>query len=191
MAVARRFRFRLRNIRWHWIGVLLFTCVAAQTTDPKSENLNREDAIKAGFLIGFTEFVSWHSSLDTSNHQIVYATIGENSFSEIIRRALRNREGRRYQLSVRTFESVEELEFVEFLLVNNLPDEETAQVIQKCQELGILSVSDREGFAKSGGIIEFFRQNNRIKLKMNLSAAKKARIRISSKLIRLAEEVGE
>jgi len=53
----------------------------------------------------------------------------------------------------------------------------------------ILSISDQKDFIKHGGIIELFTQNNKIRFKINLISAKKAKIKISSRLLELAKEI--
>ncbi len=52
-------------------------------------------------------------------------------------------------------------------------------------EQAVLTVSSQTGFAKQGGMIEFYIAENKVRMKANLSAVNKAGIKISSKLIRL------
>ncbi len=56
-------------------------------------------------------------------------------------------------------------------------------------EYPILTLGSHPGFAKQGGIIEFYIAENKVRMKANLSAARKAGIKISSKLIRLLKIV--
>jgi hypothetical protein len=53
----------------------------------------------------------------------------------------------------------------------------------------ILTVSDADEFARSGGMIRFRLENNKIRLQINLRAAKAANLAISSKLLRVAEVI--
>jgi len=50
-------------------------------------------------------------------------------------------------------------------------------------------VGEMEGFALRGGMIELFTERNRVRFRVNLVAAKAANLRISSKLLELAEVV--
>ena len=53
----------------------------------------------------------------------------------------------------------------------------------------ILTVSDRDGFTSEGGIIQFITdlKEKRIRLRINMAAAKAANLSISSKLLKLAD----
>ncbi|MCG8527993.1 MAG: YfiR family protein [Opitutales bacterium] len=148
----------------------------------------RENAIKAGFLVGMQEFVTWELTHD-SEKNVTYATIGDASFGEIIERAVAAKKRNLEDFQVAEFTTVEDITFVNFLFVRDYPEEEIGELVSRCTELGILTVSDQEGFVANGGIVEFFRSNNRVRIRINVGAAERANIKISSKLLRLAERV--
>jgi hypothetical protein len=53
----------------------------------------------------------------------------------------------------------------------------------------VLTVGDTDGFASEGGIVNFKIEAGRVRLQINMVAAERARIGISSKLLSLAEIV--
>jgi hypothetical protein len=55
--------------------------------------------------------------------------------------------------------------------------------------LPLLTVGDQPGFAQGGGMIEMFLRDDRVRMRINLNAVRAAGIRLSSKLLRLAEIV--
>jgi hypothetical protein len=55
--------------------------------------------------------------------------------------------------------------------------------------MSVFTVADQEGFARAGGTANFFRADNRIRFEINPLAAKKAGLKISSRLLRLAKVV--
>jgi hypothetical protein len=50
-------------------------------------------------------------------------------------------------------------------------------------------VGDSEKFARQGGVIGFVKKDGKVRLEVNLNAARKARLEISSKLLAVADEV--
>ncbi len=54
---------------------------------------------------------------------------------------------------------------------------------------GVLTVGDTAGFAEMGGVINFILVDNRVHIEINLDAAKVQRLKISSRLLRLAQIV--
>lgn len=63
----------------------------------------------------------------------------------------------------------------------------TAAVAEQARRSHILLVSDVEQFAEIGGMVQFTLRDNRLKLVVNLAAVKAAELKLSSKLLRMAE----
>ena len=55
---------------------------------------------------------------------------------------------------------------------------------------GLLTISDLDGFAHTGGVVGFVTENGKIRFEVNLDAAHRCRVRISSQLLKLARIVG-
>ena len=54
---------------------------------------------------------------------------------------------------------------------------------------GVLTIGEAEGFAAQGGIINFKMEEGRVRFEINVEAATRENLRISSKLLTLAEIV--
>ena len=61
------------------------------------------------------------------------------------------------------------------------------EILAALKGRNILTVSDIDDFTKDGGIIRFVTENNKIRFKINMEAAKTANLRLSSKLLSAAE----
>ena len=55
----------------------------------------------------------------------------------------------------------------------------------------MLTVGDTDNFASEGGIINFKIENGSVRFQINLEAARRQQLRISAKLLSLAEVVGK
>jgi hypothetical protein len=55
----------------------------------------------------------------------------------------------------------------------------------------VLTVGDIVGFCESGGIVNFEVSEDRVRLQINLQAAERARLLVSSKLLSVAKIVGQ
>ena len=53
----------------------------------------------------------------------------------------------------------------------------------------VLTVGETEGFALSGGMIGFYNDDSKLRFEINRSLAESAKLRISSRLLRLARLV--
>jgi hypothetical protein len=63
----------------------------------------------------------------------------------------------------------------------------TKALLQQAKTQHILLVSDAENFAAQGGMIQFSLRDNKLKLVVNLNSVKQANLKLSSKLLRMAE----
>ena len=63
------------------------------------------------------------------------------------------------------------------------------QILESLHNVSALTVGETDQFAEQGGMIQLVMEDNRIRFKINPSAASQAGIRISSKLLALAEIV--
>jgi hypothetical protein len=69
--------------------------------------------------------------------------------------------------------------------------EEDAHAIAVLGGRPMLTVGDTEAFANQGGMIRFVTDRNRIRLRINLDQATKARLTVSSNLLRGSEVAGD
>jgi hypothetical protein len=61
------------------------------------------------------------------------------------------------------------------------------QIIALTGTISTLTISDADGFAKRGGNICFFKQDNKIRIEINVAAAKNSKLEVSSKLLSIAK----
>jgi hypothetical protein len=59
-------------------------------------------------------------------------------------------------------------------------------VLDAARAHAALAVGESEGFARNGGVINFFVEDKRLRFEINTDAASRARLKVSSRLLRLA-----
>ena len=69
------------------------------------------------------------------------------------------------------------------------PTRRSADGLDAIRTLPVLTVSDGKGFASAGGIIELYVEDGRMRFAINVDAAERTRLRISSRLLGLAKVV--
>jgi hypothetical protein len=75
------------------------------------------------------------------------------------------------------------------LSVSGLDRNRSQQVIDELKASPVMTVSDSDRFAESGGIAGFYVEAGKMRFTINLDAALRARLRISSRLLNLAKLV--
>jgi hypothetical protein len=164
------------------LAVLASACVCAAAPT--------EYEVKAVFLFNFTQFVDWpESAFPDNTSPLIIGVLGTDPFGSVLEDAVAGEQVNGRPLTVRRYSSVEEVDNCHVLFINLSAKERLPQVLQKMRERSVLTVSDSTEFARSGGVIEFVTVGKKIRLQINLDAAKLANLTISSKLLRPARIV--
>lgn len=151
-----------------------------------------EYQVKAVFLFNFSQFVDWPPP--AFSHQqapLGICVLGSDPFGTGLDEIVRGESVNGRPLSVRRYGRVEDVaDACHILFIGRSERERSAQILASLQGRSILTVGDFEGFARAGGVIRFVTVGNKIRLHVNLEAAKAANLTISSKLLRPAYIVG-
>lgn len=150
-----------------------------------------EHEVKAVFLFNFVQFAEWPpEAFSDPRSPIVIGVLGKDPFGRVLDDVVIGEVVRNRQLVVERFHRVEEIKTCHILFISPSETGKYEQIFARLQGRSILTVGDTEGFSTRGGMIRFLTEQNRIRLRVNVGAAKAAGLTISSKLLRAAEIVG-
>jgi len=143
--------------------------------------------VEAVFLFNFSEFVDWPpQAFADPNAPIVIGVLGSDPFGAALDDVVRGEKINGRGLVVRRFEHVEGLADCQILFISRSERARLQPVLQAIKGRSVLTVSDLDDFASEGGVIGFVQEDNKIRLRINLQAAKAAGLTLSSKLLRPA-----
>lgn len=165
-------------------GLLMFgTPLCSAATAPEYQ-------VKAAFLFNFTQFVEWPAAaFGSADSPLVIGVLGRDPFGGFLDETVRGESVNQRNLQVRRFARVEDVNNCQMLFISNSETEHMAEILGKLKGKSILTVGETEDFARRGGVIRFATVANKIRLNINVEAAKEASLTISSKLLRPAEIV--
>lgn len=175
------------------IYIVIVTCLSQfflQTCWADSSPLN-EYEIKAAYLYNFAKYVDWPTSTPPrDNSPLIICTVGKSPMNEVIE-SLAGKSIKNHRLQIRHFSKIEDIRECNILFINASLKTSLAQILASIAPRAILTVSDCNGFAAAGGIIEFVPVGEKIRFKINNRVAQSMNLRISSHLLRLATTVLE
>jgi hypothetical protein len=145
---------------------------------------------KAIFLATFPSFVDWPDDVFSSTQApLLICVRGDFSFgtslAEVARGALAH--GRR--IEVRWAHKDQELRACHIAFVSRSESKHYAKVLQSLEGAGVLTVGETDDFLAAGGVIAFSFASDTLQFEVNLVAADRARLKISSRLLALARRV--
>ena len=150
-----------------------------------------EYEVKAAFLFNFAKFVEWPpDAFANANAPIVIGILGENVFGDSLEKIIHDRKVNNRGFQFRNFDSITEATNCQILFISPAKKNDFAKIIATLHDTSVLTVSQTDGFLKAGGMINFLFEGNNVRFQISDEAAKKARLKISSKLLSLAVPAG-
>lgn len=147
--------------------------------------------LKAAFLFNFARFVEWPpESFASAATPITIGILGDDPFGTSLDAIVANEEIHARKLLVRRFASLDDLGPCHILFISSSEAAHLDQIVARLGKRSTLTVGDTGSFTARSGMIEFETAHNRLRLRINLAAARAARLTISSQLLRQAKIVG-
>ena len=172
-----------------FLVLTLIPGIAPHAAEPKTK-LTREYDLKAAFLFNFAQFVEWPpESLHDVNSLFVIGVLGLDPFGKSLDEIVANETVRDRRIVIRRCRTLQEAANCHILFISRSESARLNDILEFLDGKSVLTVSDADGFSVRGGMIHFVVVQNKLQVKINLVAAKAARVTISSKLLRQAEIV--
>lgn len=147
-----------------------------------------EYRVKAGFIYNFAKFVEWPPKVFENNNTIVLCFASNYPFSDVLF-GLHNKIVSGKKIEVRKYEGDNDIEGCNIFFFGTTDKVFIQQRLIYLKNRNILTVGEIEGFAQMGGIINFFMEQKRLRFEVNVDAARKARLKLSSQILMSAEIV--
>jgi hypothetical protein len=149
-----------------------------------------EYEVKAVFLYNFAKFVEWPPDLSSNvNEPFVIGIVGRDPFGDAVEQSLLRNTLNGRALAIRRFKREQDARGCQILFISASERKRLQALLASLQGDPVLTVGDTENFAKAGGVIAFTLEDNRVRFEINVDAAQRAGLRISSKLLSLAKIV--
>lgn len=149
----------------------------------------REDRLKAEFVERFTHFVTWPEKAPEGAW--VIGVLGPSPMTRELERAFAERRLEERNIIVRRVSRVEDIEQCHVLYIPSSAAARVDSILEHTAHLPVLTISDREGLAERGVLVNFFRDGEYLRFEVNRSAVAASGLKLSSSLLRMARLVGE
>ena len=142
------------------LSIVLFSGVHSSTA--ASPRVSEEYRVKLAFVYNFTKFIQWPDSAFTKDTDpFVIGLVGDDPFASLIDDNLKNQTVGSRRIEIRRFpgtgkEARKGMEDCHLLFVNLPEAKDLAEVVALLKKTPALTIGDKDGFAGSGGLIEFY-----------------------------------
>lgn len=150
----------------------------------------QEYEIKAGYLVNFPKYIDWpEDAFPDPEAPFKFGILGENPFGDVLGELLRGLELHGRPAVLVSSDDPADLHDCHVVYTALAMDAGAADAIDALRDSRALTVGEQEGFAERGGMINFVRQDAKVKFEVNLKSANRASLNLSARLLRLAVKV--
>ena len=149
-----------------------------------------EYQLKAAFIFNIAKFVEWPAdAFQNPKDPIVVCILGASPFGDALEKAASGKTIDDRRFAIRPVSDMRQAGSCHILFVSSSERKRFRSILGEIASSGILTVGDIESFATEGGVVNLKLDGDKIRIRINVQAAGRERIRISSKLLSLSQVV--
>ena len=176
------------------IGLFLFVLILPLTfsfpREVQAEPVKAgEYQVKAAFLLNFANFVQWPQGA-LGDDTLIVGILGQDPFGNYTD-FLQGKTVKGRRVVVKRYDDPEEAREAAILFISDSEQRFLPDLLKILKGHPVLTIADHPGFCRSGVMINMHLLQKRVRFNINLTAAHRAGLEISSQLLKLAQEVIE
>ncbi|MGV3774651.1 MAG: YfiR family protein [Verrucomicrobiales bacterium] len=174
------------------VGIMAIIFAAALPNHGHAQGAPKaaEYEIKAAFILNFAKFTEWPSNkFESTNAPIIIGILGEDPFDGSLERVLKGKTISGRAIHLERYRTPAEARKAHVLFMGDTDRKRVGQQLTGLTGANVLTVSEMDGFAETGGMIGFTEIADRVRFEINPKAADKEQVKISSKLLSLATKI--
>jgi hypothetical protein len=149
-----------------------------------------EYRLKAAFLYKFAGYVQWpDAAFSKPDTPLTIGILGAEAVASELATMIAGRTVNNRTVTVRRLKPGEPLTGVNVLLIGKSEIARLPQLLTQLQSHAVLTVTEFEGALSQGSVINFTLVDRRVRFEISLEAAEKHSLKLSSRLLAVAQQV--
>lgn len=186
---------RIRNHRVNaQSGLALLAIALALSIQPacvRAQSRTDEYRVKAAFIFHFAQLVHWpENTAKSGTDPFAVCIFGDDPFRGALEEAMSGKTIDERPVRVSHAKAPADIQGCRVLFVGDAAMKRFPSLLSALKDSAVLTIGDSEEFVlQRGGVIGFCVDQNKIRFDVNLDAASRARLKISSRILLLAKVV--
>jgi hypothetical protein len=165
--------------------IIVFGLFMLKTSNCAAQKFTKHE-LKSAYLYNFIRFVHWLPKKET----ITIGILGNNQFTEVLKSKLTNQKIDNIPLKVTQFSKLQDYTNCDVIYIANDDNIDHEIILEEIKGKSILTIGEIDGFCLKGGVINFIEgDNGNYFFEINQKVALQEKIKISSKLLKLAIDI--
>ena len=146
-----------------------------------------EPQVKVGFLLNFFKYVEWPDASTNSVLEIIH--VGENELGDDVVSLINAKIIAGRPVVLRHSNAPRDWRSGHILFVSDTERRRLPEILHAVKGRPVLTVGESDGFLEKGGMINFVMKGRKVRLAINLTAAEAGGLKLSSRLLAVADTV--
>ena len=149
-----------------------------------------EYQVKALFLFNFAKYVDWPpQAFATGTAPIVIGVVGTDNFGDSFKQVIAGKTVNGRAVVIKQVTDEPGYQACHILFVSVSEKGRIAEILSAVKDTAVLTVGETDQFLTQNGMINLRKKDNKIRLEINLGGAQRANLKLSSKLLGVADTV--
>lgn len=149
-----------------------------------------EYEVKAAYLFNFGKFLGTPLPTTAPLHaRFEICVLGHDPFGPVLDATLAGEQINGQEVVARRIQKPQEALTCQILFISTSEESRLKAILIVLHDAPVLTVSDIQDFASEGGMIHFILEQDRVRFEVNLLAAERAHLALSSQLLKVASNV--
>ena len=178
-------------MRHVWLLALLAAaCWSSRPCLAQQPAASSECEAKAVFLLNFLKYVEWPPATDSdTNAPLQICLVGKDRFGTSLSSLVKSKTIDGRTVVVEHCDGKSAWRQCRLLFVSSSENQRVEEILGAVKDLSVLTVGETEDFLEKGGMISLVMRDKTVRLEINLVAAEAAGLKISSRLLAVADAV--
>ncbi len=143
--------------------------------------------VTAAYLFNFSKFVEWpQGTFAEATDPIAICVLGESPLEPLLDEAVKGKRVSGREIVVRKTASLSKTSGCHILFLAPSEPERLDDALARLADRPVLTVSDADSVADRGAVIGLTLENRRVRFEVNMAAAGRAGLKLSSQLLKVA-----
>lgn len=168
--------------------VILFAFLCRAAAAQSLSNLTPSD-VEAAYLYNFGKFIQWPDRPDAAGQAFSICILGQDNFGRRLDDLIAEDTIQGRKIVARRLASIDEAGPCQIVYIGQSENARVKRDLDLLQKKPVLTVGSDPQFLDHGGMIQFVLENRRVRFAVNLAAAQRNGLVLSSQLLKVAVHV--
>ena len=171
-------------------GVILGSAVASARQ--ARGDVPPEYMIKAAYLLNFARLVEWpRDAFISVDSPVTIGIVGTDPFGDALEQTVEGKRINNRRIAVQRLQWNQDLRRCQIVFISATDSARIGELTTRLAGLPVLIVGEARQLAARGATINFTIEDDRVRFEVNVEAARRARLTVSSQILRVATIVKE